>query len=101
MWRHNDKFNQILFTSIKFHISVKNIVSSLLGLGLTVKEIIGKFIGTVKRKKSCKVHVKKSATLPNIYYFTITFQGISLALKQFGLLFLKTGFINTYSTFKN
>ena len=31
---------------------------------------------------SCKNHVKKPATLLNIYYFTSIFQGISLGLKQ-------------------
>ena len=67
----------------------------MLGLGLTIKEITGKFIQIVTRKKPGKAQVRKSATLLNIYYFISTFQGISLGLKQFVLLFMKTGFINT------
>ena len=66
----------------------------MFGVGSTVKEITGKFIETVKRKNG-KAQVKNSVTLPNIYYFTSTFQGISLGLEQFVLLFIKTGFINT------
>ena len=70
--------------------------------GSTIKETTGKFIEPIK-EKNCKVHVKKSATLLNIYYFTSIFQGISLGLKKFVLLFMKTGFINTFTinTFKN
>ena len=67
----------------------------MLGLGLTIKEITGKFIQIVKRKKTGEAQVRKSATLLNIYYFISTFQGIWLGLKQFVLLFMKTGFINT------
>ena len=52
------------------------------------------------KEKNSKVHVKKSATLLNIYFFTSTFKGILPGLKQFMLLFIKTGFINTYNTFK-
>ena len=67
----------------------------MLGVGPTIKEVIGKFIETAKRKKNCKVHVKKSATLLNIYYFTSIFQGISPGFKA--------GFISTYerNTFEN
>ena len=54
----------------------------MLGLGLATREITGKFLETIKRK-NFKVHVKKAATLLNIYYFTSIFQGISLGLKQF------------------
>ena len=56
-------------------------VTSLLGLGSTIRETIGKFIETVK-EKTCEVHVKKPATLLHSYYFTITFQGISLGLMK-------------------
>ena len=66
----------------------------MLGVGPTVKEITGKFIENVKRKNG-KAQAKNSVTLRNIYYFTSTFQGISLGLAQFVLLFIKTGFINT------
>ena len=45
---------------------------------------------TVK-KNSGKAQVKKSATLLNIYFFS----RILLGLKQFVLLFIETGFINT------
>ena len=38
---------------------------------------------------------KKSSTALKIYYFSSTFQRISLGLKQFVLLFIWTGFINT------
>ena len=76
------KFNFALFTSIKFHKLVENYVISFLGLGPATREITGKFIETVKWK-NCKVHVKKTATLLNIYYFTCIFQGISLGFKQF------------------
>ena len=38
---------------------------------------------------------KKSTTSLKIYYFSSTFQRISLGLKQFVLLFIGTGFINT------
>ena len=56
-------------------------VTSLLGLGSTIRETIGKFIETVK-EKTCKVHVKKLATLLHSYYFPITFPGISLGLMK-------------------
>ena len=35
------------------------------------------------KEKDCKVQVKNLATLLNIYYLRIIFQGISLRLKQF------------------
>ena len=41
-----------------------------------------------------KAQVKKSATLLKIYYFSSTFQIISVGLKQIVLLFIETGFIN-------
>ena len=41
-----------------------------------------------------KAQVKKSATLLKIYYFSSTFQIISVGLKQIMLLFIETGFIN-------
>ena len=66
----------------------------MLGLASTIKEVTGKFVETAKRKNG-KAHVKKSAALLNIYCFTSTFQGISLGLKQFLLLFIKTSFLNT------
>ena len=44
--------------------------------------------------KNGKAQVKKSATLLKIYYFSSTFQIISLGLKQIVLLFIETGFIN-------
>ena len=66
----------------------------MLGLDTSVKEITGKFIETVKIKND-KAQVKKSATLLKIYYFSSTFQKISLGLKQLVLLFVETGFINT------
>ena len=66
----------------------------MLGLGSTIKEITGNSLRFPKEKNG-KAHVKKSATLLNIYYFTSTFQGILLGLKQFVLLLIKTGFINT------
>ena len=59
-----------------------------------MKEITGKFIETVKIKND-KAQVKKSATLLKIYYFSSTFQRISLRLKQIVLLFIETSFINT------
>ena len=46
---------------------------------VVTREVTGKFIETVKRK-NCKVHVKKTATLLNIFYFTSIFKGISLGL---------------------
>ena len=55
-------------------------MSSFLGLGPATGEITGKFIETNKRK-NCKVHVKKTTTLLNIYYFTYIFQGISLGFQ--------------------
>ena len=58
------------------------------GLGSATKEITAKFIETIKRK-NCKVHVKKTATLLNNYYFTCIFQGISLGLKQLDLAVYK------------
>ena len=66
----------------------------MLGLDTSVKEITGKFIETVKIKND-KAQVKKSATLLKIYYFSSTFQRISLRLKQIVLLFIETSFINT------
>ena len=66
----------------------------MLGLDTSVKEITGKLIETVKIKND-KAQVKKSATLLKIYYFSSTFQKISLGLKQLVLLFIETGFINT------
>ena len=45
--------------------------------------------------KNGKAQVKKSATLLKIYYFSSTFQIISLGLKEIVLLFIETGFINT------
>ena len=60
----------------------------------TVKEITGKFMEKVKIKNG-KAQVKKSATLLKIYYFSSTFQIISLGLKQIVLLFIETGFIIT------
>ena len=59
-----------------------------------MKEITGKFIETVKIQND-KAQVKKSATLLKIYYFSSTFQRISLRLKQIVLLFIETSFINT------
>ena len=56
-------------------------VRSLLGLGPTIRKTIGKFTETVK-EKTCEVHVKKPATFLHSYYFTITFQGISLGLMK-------------------
>ena len=64
----------------------------MLRLGPTIEEITGNSLRLSKEKKLAEV--KKSATLLNIYYFTSTFQGISLGLKQFVLLFIKIGFIN-------
>ena len=49
----------------------------------------------LSKEKNGKTQVKNSVTLLNIYYFTSTFQGILLGLKQFVLVFIKTGFINT------
>ena len=66
----------------------------MLGLDTSVKEITGKLIETVKIKND-KAQVKKSATLLKIYYFSSTFQRISLRLKQIVLLFIETSFINT------
>ena len=60
----------------------------------TVKEITGKFMKKVKIKNG-KAQVKKSGTWLKIYYFSKTFQRISLGLKQIVLLFIETGFINT------
>ena len=60
----------------------------------TVKEITGKFMEKGKIKNS-KAQVKKSATLLKIYYFSSTFQIISLGLEQILLLFIETGSINT------
>ena len=45
--------------------------------------------------KNGKAQVKKSGTWLKIYYFSKTFQRISLGLKQIVLLFIETGFINT------
>ena len=45
----------------------------------------------LSKEKSGKAQVKKSATLLNIYFFS----RILLGLKQFVLLFIETGFINT------
>ena len=84
------KFNFALFTSIKFHKLVENYVISFLGLGPATREITGKFIETVKWK-NCKVHVKKTATLLNIYYFTLFFKEFHLVLNNSMLLFIKTG----------
>ena len=56
-------------------------VRSLLGLCPAIRKTIGKFTETVK-EKTCEVHVKKPATLLYSYYFTITFQGISLGLMK-------------------
>ena len=63
---------------------------SLLGLRPIVKEVTGKFMETVKRKKR-KSSIQEVCNFLNIYFF----QGISLGLKQFVLLFIETGFINT------
>ena len=66
----------------------------MLGVGPTVKEITGKSL-RLSKEENDKAQVKNSVTLLNIYYFTSTFQGISLDLKEFVWLFIKTGFINT------
>ena len=49
---------------------------------------------TVKIKKNGKAQVKKSPTLLKIYYFSNTFQRISLGLKKIVPLFIENSFIN-------
>ena len=41
------------------------------------------------KEKSFKVHIKKTTTLLNTYYFTIIFQGVSLGLKPFDVAVYK------------
>ena len=71
----------------------------MLGLDLNITEITGKFVATVK-KINCKVYVKKSPTLLNIYYFITFFQEIVLGLIQFVVAVYKKWHYK-YNTFKN
>ena len=57
-------------------------MSEVCMFSLTIREITGKFMETIK-EKYCKVQVKNLSILLNIYYFRSIFQGISLRLKQF------------------
>ena len=84
---------------LSFINKLKINVRSLLGLDLNITEITGKFVATVK-KINCKVYVKKSPTLLNIYYFITFFQEIVLGLIQFVVAVYKNWHYK-YNTFKN